>query len=370
MNELEEIRKSISGIDSEMARLFEERMHLAAEVAGFKKRNGLPVRDLKRESEVLEMNIRKIGDPVLREYYTPFIKELIACSSAYQTRLLEGMKVAYCGVPGAFAHIAASQLYPSSELVSFQDFESAYKACESGQVDAAVLPLENSFAGDVGDVMDLAFSGSLFVNQMIDVEVCQNLLGIKGSRKEDVRTVVSHRQALSQCLPYIRSHGYKVVEMSNTAKAAQYVADEGDPSVAAIASGEAGDLYGLDILEHQINSSSFNTTRFATFTRTRNMPSGRDRIDEHFRLVFTVLNEAGALAKTLNIIGAHGFNMCNLRSRPMKELMWNYYFFVELEGNVNTPDSEDLLVQLGTVCEKLKLLGTYRRQVYTGREEK
>ena len=105
-------------------------------------------------------------------------------------------------------------------------------------------------------------------------------------------------------------------------------------------------------------------SRFATFSRSRNMPTGKNHMDEHFILVFTVLNEAGSLAKTLNIIGSHGFNMCNLHSRPMKELMWNYYFFVELEGNVNTPDGEDLLLQLGTVCEKLKLLGTYRRDTF------
>lgn len=369
MNELEETRKKIGAIDAEMTRLFVDRMHLAEEVAAYKKEKGLPVLDSVREAAVLDRNLQYIEDPVLREYYVPFIKNLMACSSAYQTRILEGMKVAYCGVPGAFAHIAAKRLYPSASLVSFRDFESAYKACESGQADAAVLPLENSFAGDVGNVMDLAFSGSLYVNQMIDVEVCQNLLGVKGARKEDVKTVVSHRQALAQCNAYIREHGYEVLELSNTAVAARHVAELNDPSVAAIASEEAAELYGLEVLEHHANTSSGNTTRFATFTRTRNMPSGRTKMDEHFILVFTVLNEAGALAKTLNIIGSHGFNMCNLHSRPMKDLMWNYFFFVELEGNINTPDGEDLMLQLGTVCEKLKLLGTYRRQVYHGREE-
>ena len=368
MNGLEEARKKIGAIDSEMSRLFVERMHLAEAVAAYKKENGLPVLDSVREAAVLDRNLKLIDDPVLREYYVPFIKSMMACSSAYQSRILEGMKVAYCGVPGAFSHLAAKQLYPSAALVPFRDFESAYRACESGLTDAAILPLENSFAGDVGNVMDLAFSGSLYVNQMIDVEVCQNLLGLKGARKEDIRKVVSHRQALAQCNPYIRDHGYEVVEMSNTAVAARFVADGGDPSVAAIASEEAAGLYGLDVLEHHVNSSSTNTTRFATFTRTRNMPAGRSKMDEHFILVFTVANEAGALAKTLNIIGSHGFNMCNLHSRPMKELMWNYFFFVELEGNVDSPDGEDLLVQLGTVCEKLKLLGTYRRQVYRGGE--
>ena len=369
MSQLEDSRKGISAIDREMARLFVERMRLAGEVAAYKKANGLPVKDAAREAEVLEKNTALVDDPVIQEYYIPFEKKVIEYSSAYQERLLEEMKVAYCGVPGAFAHIAAMRLYPTARLVAFQDFESAYKACESGLVDAAILPVENSFAGDVGSVMDMAFSGSLYINKMIDVEVSQNLLGVKGARKGGVRRVVSHPQALAQCVRYVRECGYEVTEMSNTALAAQYVADLGDPSVAAIASAEAAAIYGLEVLERRINTSNGNTTRFATFTRTRNIPAARGRMDEHFILVFTVANEAGSLAKTLNIIGSHGFNMCNLHSRPMKELMWNYYFFVELEGNVNTPDGEDLLLQLGTVCEKLKLLGTYRRDTYTGEEE-
>ena len=364
MTELEESRKRIGEIDAGMARLFVERMRIVEGVAAYKKEKGLPVLDASREAAVLERNSKLVDDPVLQEYYIPFIKNVMAYSSAYQVRLMAGMKVAYCGVPGAFAYIAARQLYPSATLVPFQDFESAYKACESGLVDASLLPLENSFAGDVGSVMDMAFSGSLYVNKMIDIEVCQNLLGVKGARREDVRKVVSHPQALAQCSRYVREHGFEVVEMSNTAVAAQYVADLGDVSVAAIASDEAASLYGLEVLEHHVNTSSGNTTRFATFTRTRNMPAGLSRMDEHFILVFTVANEAGSLAKILNIIGSHGFNMCNLHSRPMKELMWNYYFFVELEGNVNTPDGEDLLLQLGSVCEKFKLLGTYKRDRY------
>jgi len=369
MNELEETRKKISVLDAEMARIFVERMKLVEDIAAYKKHKGLPVHDPVREASVLDRNIRLVDDPVLQEYYIPFVKGMMGYASSYQERLLEGMKVAYCGVPGAFAHIAALKLYPTARLVSFRDFESAYRACESGEVDASVLPLENSFAGEVGSVMDMAFSGSLYVNKMVDVEVCQNLLGIPGSTKDGVKKVISHQQALVQCSSYIREHGFEVSEVSNTAVAAQRVAELADPSVCAIASAEAASIYGLDILERHINTSSTNSTRFATFSRSRNMPAGKGHMDEHFILVFTVMNEAGALAKTLNIIGSHGFNMCNLHSRPMKELMWNYYFFVELEGNVNTPDGEDLLLQLGTVCEKLKLLGTYRPDRYTGEGE-
>ena len=360
MNELEKTRKRIGVLDAEMARIFVERMKLVEDVAAYKKDNGLPVHDPVREAAVLERNLQFVDDPVLREYYTPFIKGMMGYASAYQERLLEGMKIAYCGVPGAFAHIAARRLHPTAKLVPYQDFESAYKACEDGEVDASILPLENSFAGEVGSVMDMAFSGSLYVNNMIDIEVCQNLLGIPGAAREGVKEVVSHQQALSQCSRYIREHGFKVTEVSNTAVAAQRVAELADPSVCAIASAEAASLYGLEVLEHHVNSSSSNTTRFATLSRVMNAPS-KNTTGEYFILMFTVKNEAGALAKVLNIIGSHGFNMNNLRSRPMKKPLWNHYFYAELEGNASSEDGRDLMQQLNTVCDKFKLVGAYKR---------
>ena len=128
MSELEEIRKGISAVDEKMARLFVERMELVGQVAAYKKANGLPVKDTAREAAVLDRNSRLVDDPVMQEYYVPFLQDVISYSCAYQERLLNEMKVAYCGVPGAFAHIAAKRLYPTARLVAFQDFESAYKA--------------------------------------------------------------------------------------------------------------------------------------------------------------------------------------------------------------------------------------------------
>ena len=360
MSKLEEARLKINQIDRQMAELYEQRMVQSAEVADYKIRNGLPVYDASRADEVIRHNMAHIKDPVIREYYVTFLKSMMETSKAYQGRIMQGMKVSYSGVPGAFAHVAAQRLFPDAALLPYPDFESAYQACEEGAVDAVVLPVENSFAGDVGIVLDLIFSGSLYINQMIDLEVVQNLLGLPGTSVDQIRTVISHPQALSQCFSYIREHQYNAIEYANTAIAAKEVIEKGDRSVAAIASAATADLYGLEVIEHHINTSNNNTTRFAAFTRTQNLPEPHSKMGEHFSLVFTVLNEAGALAKTLNIIGAHGFNMRNLRSRPMKELKWSYFFFVELEGNVNSEDGEDLLRQLGTVCDRLKLVGAYR----------
>ncbi len=361
MDELQSVRADIHAVDEEMARLFEKRMRLSEKAAAFKAGCGLPVYDPVQEARVLESNAAFISDPVLKSYYKLFLQKNMDLSKAYQSRLMQGMKIAYCGIPGAFAQIAARKLFPEAEYLAFADFGSAYKACEDGDADAAVLPVENSYAGDVGAVMDLSFSGNLYINLMLEMDISQNLLGVKGAREEDVRTVVSHPQALAQCYAYIKGRGFRQEEAENTAIAARHVADLGDKSTAAIGSAETASLYGLDILKEGINSSSLNTTRFAVFSRTMSrVPAGNDA---HFILVFTVRNEAGALAKTLNIIGSHGFNMSCLHSRPLKGPQWNHYFFAELEGDVNSEDGEDLVRQMRTVCDNLKLLGAYRRTI-------
>ena len=362
MDKLDEIRKRINSLDAQMASLFEERMLQCRQVAQFKREHALSITDSAREAEVIAKNSSLIKDDSIREYYARFQKGLMDTSKAYQSRIMEGMRVAYCGVPGAFAHIAAKHMFPEAELVPFSNFEEAYRSCENNLTDCAVLPIENSFAGDVANVMDLMFAGSLYVNQVVEIAAVQNLLGCEGTTRESIREVVSHPQAISQCSAFIRKNGYSVNEFPNTAMAARYVAEKKDPSIAAIASLESAELFGLKLIEPHINSSSTNTTRFAAFSRSRCTENAKDKMGRHFILTFTVKNEAGALAKTLNIIGAHGFNMCSLKSRPMKELMWNYYFYMELDGDVQTEEGQDMLHALGSVCDRLKLVGSFTSQ--------
>ena len=359
MNELETSRAQIAALDKEMAALFEKRMQAVEGVLSYKIRNGLPILDAAQEERVLSRGAAYIDNPVLQEYYVLFQRGVMDISKAYQSRLMQGMKIAYSGIPGAFAHIASMKLFPDAQALAYPDFESAYRACEDGEADAAILPVENSYAGDVGRVMDLSFSGGLYINRMGTLDVTQNLLGLPGTRISDIRKVVSHPQALAQCASYIQEHGFEEVEYSNTALAAQYVSQLADPSVAAIASAETAALYGLEVLETHINASTVNTTRFAVFSKAR-QASGGVSAGDHFILVFTVRNEAGALAKILNIIGAHGFNMSSLHSRPMTSQEWKHYFFAELEGDVNGSEGQDLLRQLETVCDKLKMIGSYK----------
>lgn len=359
MKDIKELRNNINAIDEQMAKLFEERMQNVKEVALYKKENSLPVFDGKREQEIIAKNINYINDKEIKEYYVNYLKDVIDISKKYQNDLLEGLKIAYCGVEGAFAYIASKKLFESQKLISYPSFTMAYNAVVTGQCNACVLPLENSYAGDVGEVMDLLFQGSLYINNVINVEIVHNLIGLKGSNLNQIKTVMSHPQALAQCHKYIQDHNFKTLEYPNTALAAKDLASLNDSSIAVIASKDVAKLYDLEILANNINESHNNTTRFAVFTRNLNLNESSNQMGQHFILVFTVVNEAGALAKTLNIIGAHGFNMRTLRSRPMKELIWNYYFFVELEGDINSQDGKDMLLELKSVCDCLKIVGTY-----------
>ena len=361
MNSLEEARKIINEVDAKMAELFCERMRAAEVVCEYKAKHGLKIRDDEREAEVIRRNSELVDDKVLREYYVEFLSENMALSRAYQERLISGMKVAYSGTEGAFAHIAATKLFPYSKKVAYPDFASAYASVQNGECDVAVLPTENSYNGEVGQVTDLMFSGSLYVNQVTELAVTQDLLAVKGAELSDIKEVVSHTQALGQCADYIKEKGFVGREYVNTALAAKYVSEKNDKSVAAIASAEAAEIFGLCVLEKNINASRNNTTKFAVFSRANNIyPSSEKGL--HSILMFTVRNEAGALAEAINIIGKHNFNMITLRSRNMKALMWQYYFYVELEGDIAGENGKEMLKELKGCCDKLKITGSFKKE--------
>ena len=163
-NKLEEARQIINEVDSEMVKLFEKRMKAAELVYEHKKEFGLPILDQKREDFIIEKNAALVEDKVIKEYYIDYLKNLMAISRSYQYRMQNGLKVAYSGVEGAFAHIAAGRIFPESNRISHRDFKSAYDAVVNGECDAVVLPIENSYAGEVGQTIDLIFSGKLFIN--------------------------------------------------------------------------------------------------------------------------------------------------------------------------------------------------------------
>ena len=354
MDKLTAAREIIAETDKEIAELFEKRMEAVRLVAEHKIENGLPVFDSSREEFLIKKNSSLIENETIREFYINFQKNTMEVSKRYQRRLAEGMNVAYSGVEGAFAYIAASRIFPDGNKISYKDFKAAYEAVEKGECDCAVLPIENSNAGEVGQVIDLIFQGSLNINNIYSLAIHHNLIALPGTKIEDIKTVISHQQALDQCSDFIRNQGFESKSYPNTARAAQFVATTGARRVAARASRETAELYGLEIVRENINESDENTTRFVVLSRTMHKCE-----NDHSIIVFTVPDKAGALAHAINIIGNHGFNMRCIKSRAMKDLMWTYYFYVELGGNLQHKRGMYMLDELSDFCDKLKFIGTF-----------
>lgn len=355
MDKLLKARETISEVDKEIARLFEKRMEAVSLVAEYKKERGLPIFDSSREDEVIKTNLENIEDDLIKEFYIPFIKNTMNISKRFQHRILEGANIAYSGVEGAFAHIAATRISPDGNMISYPDFQAAYEAVEKGECDSAVIPIENSRAGVVGQVIDLIFSGSLYINGIYELDVRHNLLGLTGATEKDITKVISHKQALDQCSHFIRNQGYKTEAFENTAMAAKYVADLGDPTVAAIASRETAELYGLSVIRENINEASNNTTRFAVLSRTLCKEKRENSV-----IVFTVPDKAGALAHAINVIGHHGYSMRSIKSRALKDLIWTYYFYVEIAGDLQSRRGRYMLDELSDCCDRLKMIGTFK----------
>ena len=239
-----------------------------------------------------------------------------------KTALPNVKRVIFSGIEGSFAAIAAHRLFPEGEFSHAHSFKEAYEKVSEGTCDAAVLPIENSYAGEVGQVSDLMFGGDLQVRFIYELSISQCLLGVPGGSIEEIRTVISHPQALEQSAEFISAHNWETQPYENTARAAREVARMGDPQFAAVGSAETAKLYDLTIL--------------------------------------TIKHVAGSLAKAVTIIGMYDFNMRVIRSRPVKEKNWQYYFYTELEGRVDTEDGKNMLKLLRTACELIKVVGIYR----------
>lgn len=355
-SDIAEARQNIDRIDREMAELFAERMQAAAVVAAYKEEHGLPVEDKAREAEMIARNTERLP-PAYRPYYRNFLVGTITESKRYQRLLVSGLRVAYSGVEGAFAHVATMRIFGEpGEKVACPDFATAYRSVESGACHCAVLPIENSYAGDVGQVMDLAWRGSLTISGIYDLPLSQCLLAKPGVTLAEVREVVSHPQALAQCQPYLRRQGWIQTTAVNTAVAARTVAAGERREVAVIAARETADLYGLQVLENDINEQKSNTTRFAVFSPAacEIKPS-----DNHFVLLFSCKNQPGALGDAISVISRHDYNLKCLKSHPTGVENWAYYFYAEGEGNLGTEAGQTMRRELERVCNSVRVLGSF-----------
>lgn len=356
MDALEQARAEIDTVDAQLAALFERRMAAVLQVAEYKRAHGLPIYDAAREAAVLEKAAARIQQLALRPYYKDHVQHMMDIAKQYEAAVLGRNRAAYQGVEGAFAHIALKALFPHAEAVSYSTWDEVFEAVASGEAAHGVVPFENSHAGDVSAVLDLCYNHpELWVVDVYDLPISQNLLVLPGTQLSQLRTVYSHQQAIAQSETFLKQFRLPATAMANTAMAAKFVAESKDPTKAAIASTETAALYGLEILVPNINTDGDNTTRFIVLSREK--PTAGTR----FSLLFTVDNKPGKLAEVIQVIGASGFNMESIKSRPMPHVPFEYYFYVELVGDAAAGETAALLRELDRTCRTVRLLGVYTK---------
>ncbi|MGQ7792060.1 prephenate dehydratase [Faunimonas sp. B44] len=271
---------------------------------------------------------------------------------------MSGQKVVFQGELGANSHIACLEVFPDCVPVPLPTFEDCFQAVSSGDADLGMIPIENSVAGRVADIHHLLPTSDLSIIGEHFLPVRHQLMGVRGSRLEDLKVVQSHVQALGQCRKLIRRLGITAEVAADTAGSARHVAELGDPSRGAIASRLAAEIYGLDILAEDVEDEAHNTTRFVILSREpRRSAAGNGPVITSF--VFRVRNVPAALYKALGGFATNGVNMTKLESYQLGGRFFATMFYADVEGHPDDRSVALALEELDFFSAELRIVGIY-----------
>ena len=272
--------------------------------------------------------------------------------------------VAYAGEPGAFAEDAVLAAFGEVARVPLGSFREVFENVTAGHATAGVVPIENVINGTVRENYDLLLEHELQIHGEVVVPVRLCLAALPGERLEDIERVYSHIQALGQAESFLRARPWQLLTTYNTAGAGKSIADRGERGAAAVLSPRAAALFGLEILADEIGDLPGNRTRFVVLARPDDaLPAMAIGPAPGWRttLVVAVRNEPGTLLEVLRIFAAHGLNMSKIESRPSRERAWEYVFWVDLDADARTPETQAALTALVGVTTMVRNLGSYLR---------
>lgn len=379
--DLEKLRLEIDALDSRLVDLFRQRMEVSGKIAQAKMDMGKKVFDPARERQKL-WDIAQMSGEDMRDYTTALYSLIFDLSKNHQRKLIGGENelgrrmlkaleespqlfpgyaaVACQGVEGAYSQTACQKLFSVPSIMFFKNFEGVFSAIEQGLCQYGVLPIENSTAGSVNQVYDLMMRHKFSIVRSVRIKIDHSLVAAPGVKMEDIREIVSHQQAISQCSEFIKSlKGITVTEMANTAEAAKYVAESGRRDVAALASGDCAQLYGLDCLKQAVQDNSGNFTRFICISKELEIYPGADKTS----IMAVTAHKPGALYKLLSRFYAHNINLTKLESRPLPDRSFEFMFYFDLEKSVYSPELIALMGELEELCESFEYLGSYTEVV-------
>ena len=283
---------------------------------------------------------------------------LIAVSSRKSVFWEQRVRIAIQGEPGSFSHEAALRMEPQASIVACAHSAEVFRMVDHGEVDAAVIPIENSLAGSVVEHFDLIFQCGVQIERESLLRIRHNLIGLPGSRLEDIRQVLSHPVALAQCRNFFARHrSMTPAAFYDTAGSVKHITAGSDRAAGAIASEQAAAAYGGQILAAGIEDNAENYTRFFLIRSEARVQAdpGADKVS----LAFTVQNRPGTLVAALQAFAEHDTNLCKVESRPVHGQPWQYVFYVDYQVKDHA-STRAALAQLRSHCLQVKELGHYR----------
>ena len=375
MQDLSVTRAELDKIDKEIINLYKRRLKCVEQVAEYKLNTGKPVLDPEREKQKLDvlasMGDSEFDDEAIRQMFT----QIMSISRKRQYQIIKSnelesndygeqidkldftnSKVVFQGVEGAYSQAAMKQFFGKDvDGYAVPTWKDACEALKNKDANYAVLPLENSSQGIVAENHDLLAEYGLFIVGEQVISIDHALLGIKGSKLEDIVTVYSHPQALMQCNGYISKHGLEPKALKNTALGAKFIKENGDKACAAIAGEINAELYDLEILDRKIQDIKDNMTRFVIVSAKKEYEKDANKVT----CFFEIPHSKGSLYNSLSHLIFNNINLCRIESRPSANGEWEYRFFVDFMGNLSDLNVKMALYGLKRETAKLEILGNY-----------
>ena len=373
---LDEIRRETDKIDDEIAALFERRLKLVESVAKVKLETSVPILKPAREREIISRLTKEHGE-MSADYLKLLFSTIFDISRSHQivltnrssrtaSAITDALKttsplfpkdaeVACQGTEGANSTFACEKLFSRPAILYFNNFDSVFNAVDKGLCRYGILPVENSLHGSVTNIYDLMKKNHFYIVRSVKLKINHALLAKPGVRLSDVRVVYSHEQALAQCSRFLKDRNYEIQVHENTALAAKFVAESPRNDIAAIASINCSELYGLDILNDDIQNNENNYTRFICISKKLEIYPGATKIS----LVITVPHRQGSLYHLMTKFSTLGVNLTKLESRPIPDRDFEFMFYFDLDVSVYDDVVTKLFSLLENGTDHFDFLGCY-----------
>ena len=357
-SDLQALRRQIDTIDEQLLQLFNQRAECAIQVAQVKKQSlkegeALEFFKPEREAQVIQRIMDLNPGPLSDKEAGRLIREVMSACLALE----QPLKIAYLGPEGTFTQAAALKHFGNSvDTVALSCIPDVFAAVQSGHADFGLVPVENSTEGVISHTLDMFIQSDLKVCGEVEVRIHHQLANLSGDA-EVIKKIYSHQQSFAQCRNWLDQH-YPTLEripVSSNAEAARLASEDAD--AAAICGIQAVDIFGLRVCHRNIEDLANNTTRFMVIGEMEVAPSGMDKTS----ILLSAHNHPGALLELLQPLAEHGISMNKIESRPSPDRMWEYVFFIDIDGHQQDEKVVPALQQLREKAALFKILGSYPR---------